>query len=112
MEKVNISLNNSSDNNTNIIIGNIGENYYNFNIQDFDSNEEGIVNDVIPILSNNISLELYNTTFGYDHSQVNIIRPLNNLDVELVSMDYNDLDNIDKSKIDDLIDLLLIKINS
>lgn len=112
MERIYISLNNSSDNNTNIIMGNIGNNYYNFNLLDFDKNEIGIVNGVIPILSNNIALELYNTTFGYDHTQINIIRPLKDLDVELVIVDYNDLDDIDKSRIDDLIDLLLIKINS
>jgi hypothetical protein len=109
MENINISLNSSLPQIANIIMGEFDSEHFYINMDEFSEEENKIVNDLVDILNKNISTIFYNTNFSYKFTEINIIKPFDDCVVNQVNVDFLTLTDDDKSKINELINLILIK---
>jgi len=109
MENINITLNSALPQTTNIIMGEFDSEHFYINMDEFSEEENKIVNDLIDILNKNISTIFYNTNFSYEFTEINIIKPFDDCVVNQVNVDFLTLTDDDKSKISELINLILIK---
>lgn len=109
MEYVNITLNSSSPQTTNVLMGEFDLNSFYIDMDNFNSDENEIVNNAISILGEKITTTFYNTNYGYGYVTINIVKPTGEYVVEDVNIDFLSLTNDDKNKISELINLILRK---
>jgi hypothetical protein len=109
MENTNISLHSSLPDVANILTGTIDLDFFNIYMDNFTEEEHAIVNNVINILNKYLSTLFYNTDHNHQSIEIGIIKPFDDLVVDQISVDYSALTETDKSKINELINLILIK---
>jgi len=109
MEYVNITLNSPLPQTTNVLMGDLDSNSFYIVMDNFNSDENEIVNNVILILDKKISTTFYNTNYGYEYTIINIVKPFDEYVVEDINVDFLSLTTDDKNKISELINLILTK---
>ena len=109
MEYVNITLNSPLPQTTNVLMGDFDSNSFYINMDNFNSDENEIVSNVIPILNNLITTTFYNTNYDYEYITINIVKPSDGYLIEETNIDFLSLSDEDKNKINELINLILTK---
>jgi hypothetical protein len=109
MEYVNITLNSSLPQTTNVLMCEFDLEQFYINMDEFNPEENEIVDNVIPILENRITTTFYDTNYGYEYITINIIKPESGYLIEDVNVDFTSLSDDDKNKIGELINLILTK---
>ena len=112
MKKINIGIHKGPEL-SNVIFGFIDTySQFHININDLSEIEQSIVNDLILITSKCISININNFTDNIieDSLEVNIVKPLESVSIEPITLDYSILDENKKGKILEFIDLIKSKI--